>query len=180
MEAESFFQRWSRKKAADNDAQQVSAGTEQTMPAAEPDKPPPTLDDLAKLTPDSDFKPFVARGVDEEVRRSALKKLFADPHFNIMDGLDIYIDDYTKPDPIPPAMLAAMHHAKALLNPGGQIEKALMQMLDEPNVETQPQANDEAASDADPADDAAEAPREAADGNNTETSTDKPANDDAI
>ena len=30
-----------------------------------------------------------------------MKKLFSDPHFNVMDGLDTYIDDYGKPDPIP-------------------------------------------------------------------------------
>ena len=34
-----------------------------------------------------------------------MKKLFADPHFNVMDGLDTYIDDYGKPDPIPQSML---------------------------------------------------------------------------
>ena len=38
---------------------------------------------------------------------AALKKLFSDPHFNVMDGLDTYIDDYGKPDPIPPSMLRA-------------------------------------------------------------------------
>ena len=30
-----------------------------------------------------------------------MKKLFSDPHFNVMDGLDTYIDDYGKPDPLP-------------------------------------------------------------------------------
>jgi hypothetical protein len=34
--------------------------------------------------------------------------MFSDPHFNIMDGLDIYIDDYSKPDPIPLEMLKRM------------------------------------------------------------------------
>jgi hypothetical protein len=45
------------------------------------------------------------RGVDPQVKNAAMKKLFADPHFNVMDGLDTYIDDYGKPDPIPAAML---------------------------------------------------------------------------
>ena len=39
---------------------------------------------------------------------AALKKLFSDPHFNVMDGLDTYIDDYGKPDPLPPVMLRRM------------------------------------------------------------------------
>jgi hypothetical protein len=58
------------------------------------------MDDVAQLTPAADFSRFVAPGVDAQVKNAAMKKLFADPHFNVMDGLDIYIDDYTKPDPI--------------------------------------------------------------------------------
>jgi hypothetical protein len=47
-------------------------------------------------------------GVDPAVQQAAMKKMFSDPHFNIMDGLDIYIDDYSKPDPIPLEMLKRM------------------------------------------------------------------------
>ncbi len=43
-----------------------------------------------------------------------MKKLFTDPHFNVMDGLDTYIDDYGKPDPIPLAMLRSMNQSKFL------------------------------------------------------------------
>jgi hypothetical protein len=43
-----------------------------------------------------------------------MKKLFADPHFNVMDRLDIYIDDYSQPDPLPLAMLRQMTSAKTL------------------------------------------------------------------
>jgi hypothetical protein len=78
------------------------------------DRPPPTLDDLATLGADSDYSAFVARGVDQAVRRGALKKLFADPHFNVMDRLDVYIDDYTKPSPVSEAMLASLEHAKSV------------------------------------------------------------------
>ena len=52
------------------------------------------------------------RGVGAEVRNAAMKKLFADPHFNVMDGLDIYIDDYNKPDPMPAGMLRKMASAQ--------------------------------------------------------------------
>ena len=79
-----------------------------------PDAPPPTLADAEALTPASDFKPFVARDVSPEVRNLAMKKLFADPHFNVMDGLDIYIGDYTQPDPLPEGMLRKMASAHAL------------------------------------------------------------------
>lgn len=76
--------------------------------------PPPTLEDAQALTPASDFEPFVARAVSPEVRNLAMKKLFADPHFNVMDGLDIYIGDYTQPDPLPAGMLRKMASAHAL------------------------------------------------------------------
>lgn len=82
-----------------------------------PDAAPPkalTLDDARLLTRDSDFKPFMAGNVSPEVRNAAMKKLFADPHFNVMDGLDTYIDDYSKFEPIPESMLRQMASAKFL------------------------------------------------------------------
>ncbi|WP_104657141.1 DUF3306 domain-containing protein [Ralstonia insidiosa] len=128
MNDESFLSRWSRRKTAERrgepepeavpPAEVVSAPAVVQEPApSEPvsDAPPPlTLEDAAKLTPADDFAPFVARGVDEVVKRAALKKLFADPHFNVMDGLDTYIDDYSQPDPIPPEMLRELRHTAEL------------------------------------------------------------------
>jgi hypothetical protein len=73
-----------------------------------------TLADARLLTKDSDFKPFMAGDVTPDVRNAAMKQLFADPHFNVMDGLDTYIDDYSKSDPIPEAMLRQMTSAKFL------------------------------------------------------------------
>lgn len=74
----------------------------------------PTLDDVAELTPSSDFQPFMRQGVATDVRNAAVKKLFADPHFNLMDGLDIYIGDYNTPDPLPAGMLEKMVGAQLL------------------------------------------------------------------
>ena len=71
-----------------------------------------TLDDVRSLTTDSDFTPFMARAVASDVRNAAMKRLFADPHFNVMDGLDIYIDDYTQPDPLSAATLRRMASAR--------------------------------------------------------------------
>jgi len=79
-----------------------------------PPDPPPTMEDVDRLTPASDFSRFVAPTTDDSVKRAALKKLFADPHFNVMDGLDTYIEDYGKPDPIPPAMLRQLAQSKFL------------------------------------------------------------------
>mgnify|MGYP003589568694 CR=1 FL=1 len=85
-------------------------------PCTAPASPPsgPTLDDVRGLSADSDFKPFVGRAVSPEVRNAAMKKLFADPHFNVMDGLDIYIDDYSKPSPLPAELLRKMVSAQFL------------------------------------------------------------------
>lgn len=121
--AENFLRRWSRRKT-----ESVAARTPEEPPsvpaaqaAAGPDTAPapalPTMRDVQLLRADADFSPFMAGGVDRQVRRAALKTLFSDPHFQVMDGLDIYIDDYTRPSPVPPEMLAALWHAKSTLHP---------------------------------------------------------------
>ena len=92
--------------------------------------PSPTLADVALLTPESDYARFVTAGIDPLVQRAAMKKLFSDPHFNIMDGLDTYIDDYGKSDPIPLAMLRRMN------------QSALLGLFDHENEKTD--QNDEA------------------------------------
>mgnify|MGYP001044062341 FL=1 len=76
--------------------------------------PPPTLEEVKSLTPASDFSRFVAPDVDSGVKNAAMKKLFTDPHFNVMDGLDTYIDDYGRADPIPKSMLRQMVQARML------------------------------------------------------------------
>lgn len=135
-----FFSRWSRRKAQARageplpeaaapvalPAQSAAAAPAAASPvppenvAAAPapeaaeTPPPPTLEDTRHLTPASDFRRFVARDVPPEVRNAAVKKLFADPHFNVMDGLDIYIDDYSKPSPLLAADMARMVSAQFL------------------------------------------------------------------
>ena len=69
---------------------------------------------LPNLSPQSDFSPFMQSQVPSDLRNAALKKLFSDPHFNVMDGLDIYIDDYTKEDPIPLSMLKGLAQSAML------------------------------------------------------------------
>jgi hypothetical protein len=77
-------------------------------------QPSLTLADTQQLTPESDYTGFMARGVAPDVKNAAMKKLFTDPHFNVMDRMDIYIDDYSLPDPLPLAMLRQMTSAKTL------------------------------------------------------------------
>ncbi|WP_342118177.1 DUF3306 domain-containing protein [Pseudoduganella sp. OTU4001] len=120
MAAETFFARWSRVKAEAGAVAHVAPAVPMAPGASGGDEPmapaePPSLEQVAGLTAESDFTPFVARGVDETVRRAAMKKLFSDPRFNVMDGLDTYIDDYNKFEPLTPLMVAALNHAKDLI-----------------------------------------------------------------
>jgi hypothetical protein len=85
----------------------VSASNETT----EANPPLPTIE---SLTQESDFSPFMGKDVAADLRNQAMKKLFTDPHYNVQDGLDIYIGDYTKSDPIPLDMLRKMTQSKAL------------------------------------------------------------------
>jgi len=128
--SEGFFERWSRRKrqvgAGEVVPEEPVAMPAEAVPVAEaasphPNPPPegegeippaPTLADAQALTPDSDFKPFLASNVAPEVKNAALKKLFADPHFNVMDGLDTYIDDYSVSTPVPESVLRQMASAK--------------------------------------------------------------------
>ncbi len=115
---ERFLSRWLRRKvdaakeaAAPKPVPPAPAAVLSAAPGATPDLPP--VETLKGLV--SEYREFLRPGVDEKLRRAALGKLFRDPHFNVMDGLDVYIDDYSKPDPIPDAMLKTLAHAKGLL-----------------------------------------------------------------
>ena len=103
--------RWSRRKlAAAAEAPAAPASASLAVPAPASGAPVSTaaleLPPVESLTFDSDFTAFLQPGVDDELKRAALKQLFRDPRFNIMDGLDTYIGDYTKADPIPPDIVA--------------------------------------------------------------------------
>ena len=145
-EDDGFFSRWSRRKQAVRVGQPlppepVEPVAEAPVPAAAPatavasaapverEAPPaPTLDDVARLTPEADFSRFVAPDVSSEVRNAAVKKLFADPRFNVMDGLDTYIDDYSIPSPLSKADMAKMVGARFL------------KLVDDPDEEKAPTA----------------------------------------
>ncbi len=72
----------------------------------------PSLDSLRGLQ--SEYHEFLKPGVDPGAKRAALKQLFSDPHFNKMDGLDVYIDDYGKFEPMSAAISASLAANKYL------------------------------------------------------------------
>jgi hypothetical protein len=108
---EAFLSRWSRLKRETKNQPPEKVADKPVDPKA----PPPELPALDKLTFESDYRAFFHPKIDEDVRRAALKKLFSDQRFNVMDGLDTYIDDYSKTEPIPPAMLAGLRQAQNIL-----------------------------------------------------------------
>ena len=126
---EGFFSRWSRRKAGKEkegeidqqlDLKKAVAPTADISPAPQENTstqtpPPVTLEDVEKIDRFApDFSAFMKPDVDPAVQQAALKKMFSDPHFNVMDGLDIYIDDYSKPDPLPQGMLERMAQSDML------------------------------------------------------------------
>jgi Protein of unknown function (DUF3306) len=114
-EDESVFARWSRLKrgqrakairqppsriasptrAADVEAAKTTPDDRPALPSAE--QPPSDLPDIASLTKESDFTPFLRADVPEELHRQALRMLWrSDPTFSLRDGLTDYDEDYTK------------------------------------------------------------------------------------
>lgn len=125
MSEPNFLSRWAQKKAAAESpkpnqdaaleavpAQRAEAqnGAEVAPVAAEP----VPLPNVESLTAESDFSPFMQTDVAPELRNQAMKKLFTDPHYNIMDRLDTYIDDYGAAEPIPESMLRMMTQSATL------------------------------------------------------------------
>jgi hypothetical protein len=142
---ETFLRRWSRRKlAAARDAGTEPAAPAIEPPLAPPGSPiadrapsagdtppskhtssgndtpsavPSPLPPVESLTFESDFRAFLQPHVSEDLKRQALKKLLHDPRFNVMDGLDVYIDDYSVPSPLEPAVARALAHARYIFEP---------------------------------------------------------------
>lgn len=79
------------------------------------------LPPISAISLAEDFTPFMQSTVPQALKRQALKALFKEPHFNVMDGLDIYIDDYTVFEPISPEVMATLSSWKTIMNPPQQV-----------------------------------------------------------
>jgi len=122
--------RWSRRKQLargnETDTDAVSGGADaesesvvqEAVTETQEDSPHQVvltdadMPDIASLTPDSDFKPFMSKGVSHALRRKALRKLFASPFFQLRDGLDDYDDDFTSFAPLGDTVTADMKYAE--------------------------------------------------------------------
>ena len=168
------LKRWSQRKLA-------AARTELIDPVPSPVAAPPAapasaavatdaaplapsaavpLPPVESLTFESDFSAFMQPKIDEVIKRAALRKLFSDPSFNVMDGLDIYIGDYTQADPMPAGMLEKLSSVYAMLDPieppsddkDAAVEVAVAGI---PAAESEPEAPAETDLESSPATDAA-------------------------
>ena len=133
MRDENFLSRWARRKKASKEEHALPTANVLAEPAPVVVKPgagtqlPEPLPPVESLTYESDFTAFMKPEVEPGLRRQALKTLLQDPRFNVMDGLDVYIDDYSKPDPLPEGWLEKMNQVKRL------------GIFDEPSEEPQPE-----------------------------------------
>ena len=60
-------------------------------------------------------RPATSASVDPATRRDALKKLFADAHFNTPDPFEPFSDDLRVAESISPELLKTLNQAKKLL-----------------------------------------------------------------
>ena len=158
-----FLGRWSRRKHASRRGEALpqaapeskpasaaapAAARTTEVPASEPVEAPVELPPVESLTPESDFTPFMKEDVDPVLRRQALRTLFRDPRFNVMDGLDVYIDDYSKPDPIPADWMGKLNQMARLgdYKPPEEIPEPAQEAAAPNDAPAIPAANQEVAS----------------------------------
>jgi hypothetical protein len=104
---EAFLSRWSRLK--------LDQAREAPLTEEKKEVPAPALPPMESLTPESDFAPFMHPKVADALRRVALKKLFADPHFSVPDPYEAYSGDWTGGDPISEELLKTLNQARTVL-----------------------------------------------------------------
>ena len=123
--SDSFFSRWSRQKSLNRELTQareaavpkvpvvadaaLAAGqataplptaaktdTQTSVTSPQPSADIPTQADVDALAVGADVSRFLQSGVAEAVRGAALKKLFADPAYNVISEMDDYVEDYSQ------------------------------------------------------------------------------------
>ena len=107
MTSPSFIRRWSRRKLEST--------------ALPPESSPAPISPEA-LDFSADFSAFMADDVPVEQRTAALRKLFMTDHYRSMDGLDVYVEDYSRPVRLDAMLLDSLAHAGAVLGRDNETE----------------------------------------------------------
>lgn len=136
--SENFLSRWSKRKLEVRERERLAENLPQQEDAladaeavnnqglvevdnappspVEVDLPVPTEADLRAVEQGGDIKAFLVDKVSKDLKNKAFKALFSRPEFNVMDGLDIYIDDYNKFTPLSKEDIEKMTFSKQLLS----------------------------------------------------------------
>ena len=101
---------------SENRAHELVKADSQVQPVPDLELPLPTEADLLAVKQGGDIKAFMVDKVSTELKNKAFKALFSRPEFNVMDGLDIYIDDYNKFTPLSKEDIGKMTLSKQLLS----------------------------------------------------------------
>jgi hypothetical protein len=142
-EERKVLSRWSERKAAARRGDLPPEPTDETQaPVATPDEAVPVdaavsadeempaLPSVDELTAESDYTVFLGEKVPEQLRRAALRKLWAsDPVFANLDGLNDYDEDYnlttTVIGAVQSAWQAGRGYAEEAEEKIGEVEEAL-------------------------------------------------------
>jgi len=137
-EDEGFLQRWSRRKqsalrndeVSEDEASQAPEANEEAVSAeslaadassaeleagsaSEPEPEPPGDEDmppLESIDESGSVAAFLSPRVSEGLRRAALRRLFSQPKYNVVDMLDDYAEDYSKPVALGSVVTADMRY----------------------------------------------------------------------
>ena len=127
--SDSFFSRWSRQKTLNRELDQArdAAVVKSPLPAAAEavpvSKPPvegaqavdlPTQADAEALDVGADVSRFLQSGVTDAIKGAALKKLFADPAYNVISDMDDYVEDYSQMAKLSAVELRSLQQSKDL------------------------------------------------------------------
>jgi len=108
---ESGLARWSRRKATTRaETASPSAAMAKAKEASAIEKTDADMPAIDSLDSDSDYSVFLSPKVSEKLRRTALRKLFHLPQFNVQDELDFCNGDFRNFTPMGNIITADMRH----------------------------------------------------------------------
>ncbi len=113
----SFLSRWSRRKQAIARGETPAEPPPPSVAAAPAAQPEPALPDPLTLGMADDFSAFLRDKVPPALKHKAMQHLFSHPHFNELDMMDVYMEDFNLVPNLEPASMDLVRHAKAVLDP---------------------------------------------------------------
>ena len=136
-----FLKRWSRVKSGTEEHEEDPVDVDpiselqvndEALPEELVTEPQKILTDedmppIDSLHEGSDFSGFLSEGVSAALKKAAMKKLFAQPAFNIRDGLNDYDEDYTSFAPLGDTVTVEMTYRKDIDDKREAAKKALLE-----------------------------------------------------